>query len=129
MRQSGNVELESAQTGIFSHIQKWQTVWIAPDCCTLSTASSPIPGQEHLPKSLRSAGDLLGTSSCSSGKQQTQGSEPLSAAERSLLMEHNNGIAVVKEVLRIIHEVNEFEASNWASLETLEMRGFGGVTS
>ena len=71
----------------------------------------------------------MGTSSCSSGKQQTQGSEPLSAAERSLLMEHNNGIAVVKEVLRIIHEVNEFEASNWASLETLEMRGFGGVTS
>ena len=83
-------------------------MWIAPDCCTWSKASSPILGQGHLPKPLRSAEDWSGTNSCSSGKQQTQGSKPLSAAERSLLLEHNDGLHLIK-VLRIIHEESEFE--------------------
>ena len=67
---------------------------------------------DHLPKPLRSAEDWSGTSRCSSGKQQTQGSgehtsssckdrQPRSVAERSLLLEHNDGIAFVEEAPRI----------------------------
>ena len=116
---SSGVTVEGVQSEISSHIQRAQVIWIAPDYCTWSKVSSPIPGQDHLPKPLRSAEDWSGTSSCSSGKQQTQGSEPLSVAERSLLLEHNDGIAFVKEALRIIHEEDESRSSNWVSLEPL----------
>ncbi len=78
------VTVEGVQSEISSYIQRAQLMWIAPDCCTWPKVSSPIPGQDHLPKPLRSAEDWSGTSSCSSGKQQTQGSEPLLVAEAKL---------------------------------------------
>ena len=113
---SSDVKLEGVQTEISSHIQKAQAIWIAPDECTWSKASSPIPGQEHLSKPLLSAEDWLGTSICSNGKQQSQGGEPLSAAERSMRSKHNDGIGFGKEALRIIHEESEFEVQQtlWA---------------
>ena len=110
---SKDVKLESVQTEIFNHMQRAQATWIALDCCISTKASSPIPGQEHPPKPLRSAEDLRGEaelepSSCSSGKQQTQSSKPLSAAERSLLVKHNDSIEFVGDALEIIHEAIKF---------------------
>ena len=84
---------------------------------------------DHLPKPLRSAEDWSGTSRCSSGKQQTQGSgdipalvakdrQPRSVAERSLLLEHHDGVAFV-ERLRESPRRGESGSSNWVSLEPL----------
>ena len=109
---SKDVKLESVQTEVFNQMRRAQATWIALDCRTLTKASIPIPGQKHPPKPLRSAEDLWGKarlepSSSSTGVQQTQGNEPLSAAERSLLLEQNDLIAFVEEALKIIHEANE----------------------
>ena len=68
-----------------------------------------MTGHEHLPKPLRAAEDLWGRTSLepnrySSGKQLARSSEPLSAVERNLLLEHNYLIAFVEEALGVIHE-------------------------
>ena len=96
---------------------KGAAVWSAPDYCTWSKASSPIPGQDQLPKPLRSAEEWSGTSSCSGGKHQIQGSEPLAAAERSLLMEHDDGIALFRGSEN--HPRDESRSSKGVSLEPL----------
>ena len=53
-----DVRLDCVQTEIFNHMQKAQATWIALDSCTLTKVSSPMTGQEHLPKPLRSAENL-----------------------------------------------------------------------
>ncbi len=109
---SRGVKLENVQTDVFNHMRRAQATWVTPVCRTLTRVSIPIPGQRHPPKSLRSAEDLWGKprlkpSSGSNDVQQTQDNEPLSAAERSLLLEHNDLITFVVEALEIIHEANK----------------------
>ena len=109
---SKDVKLESVQTEVFNQKQA-QATWIALDCRTLTKTSIPTPGQKHhyeaSPTPLRSAEDLWGEarlepSNSSSGVWAKQ---PLSAAERSLLLEQNELIAFVEEALKFIHEANE----------------------
>ncbi len=109
---SKDVKLESVQTEVFNQMRKAQATWITLGCRTLTKVSTPIPGQRHPPKPLRSIQDLWDKarrepSSSSTGVQLTQANEPLSAAERSLLLEQDDPITFVEGALRVIHEANE----------------------
>ena len=109
---SKDVKLESVQTEVFNQMWKAQATWITLGCRTLTKVSTPIPGQRHPPKPLRSIQDLWDKarrepSSSSTGVQLTQANEPLSAAERSLLLEQDDPITFVEGALRVIHEANE----------------------
>ena len=120
-----DVRSDCVQTEIFNHTQKAQATWIALDSCTPTRVSSPITGQGHSPKPLRSAEDLCGGTSLepnkySREKQQTRGSEPLSAEERGLLLEHNDLIAFVEEAPKIIHEAHEFKVQQLGIVENPE---------
>ena len=120
-----DVRSDGVQTEILNRMQKAQATWIALDSCTPTRGSSPITGQGHLPKPLRSAEELWGRTSLepnrySREKQQTRGSEPLSAEERGLLLEHNDPIAPVGEALKIIHEAHELKVQQLGIVENPE---------
>ena len=128
-------QFESVQTAVFNQKQA-QATWIALDCRTLTKTSIPTPGQKHhyetSPTPLRSAENLWGKarlepSNSSSGVWANQ---PLSAAERSLLLEQNESIAFVEEALKIIHEARKAQKyDNWASSRTRGSRGRGILIS
>ena len=120
-----DIRVDHVQTEVFNHMQKAQATWIAFDSCTLRKSSSAMTGQEHLPKPLRSAVDLWGRKSLEPSRydrreRQARSSDPLSAGDRSLLLEHNDLIAFVEEALKIIHEANEFKVQQLGIVENPE---------
>ena len=109
---SKDVRLESVQTEAFSEMRRAQATWIALDCHTLTKANIPTCGQQHHHEAshtpLRSAEDLWGKARLEPSSNSTDwGPPPLSAEERSQLLEQNELIAFVEEALKVIHEANE----------------------
>ena len=109
---SKDVRLDSVQAEVLSSMRRAQATWIALDYSTLSCSDIPSCEQQqhhgalHTP--LRSAEDLWGRARLEPSSNCTEVSHPpLSAEERSQLLEQNDLIAFVEEALKIIQETNK----------------------
>ncbi len=109
---SSGVTAKGVQSEIASHLQRAQAIWIAPDCCTSYKTGSPIPGQIIYPNhcARQRIGQAPAAAAVASSRPKAaenipalvaKDRQPRSVAERSLLLEHNDGIAFVEEAPRI----------------------------